>query len=197
LDRDLAVLYGVPTKALKQAVKRNAGRFPEDFMFILTPQEFAEWRSQFVTSKADRMGLRHAPMAFSEQGIAMLSSVLNSERAIRVNIAIMRAFVQLRGLLASHEDLARKLAALEKEYDAQFKVVFDAIRALIAGTAAAAPHRLPCRGGEAALSPAQAPTARTIALRRRTGPWQNRGGRPCEGQPPRAIGHCTPAWHLI
>lgn len=78
LDRDLAVLYGVPTKALKQAVKRNIGRFPEDFMFVLTPEEFAEWRSQFVISKADRMGLRHPPMAFTEQGIAMLSSVLNS-----------------------------------------------------------------------------------------------------------------------
>ncbi len=75
LDRDLAVLYGVPTKALKQAVKRNIGRFPKDFMFVLTPEEFAEWRSQFVTSKADRMGLRYPPMAFTEQGVAMLSSV--------------------------------------------------------------------------------------------------------------------------
>jgi hypothetical protein len=131
LDRDLAVLYGVPTKVLKQAVKRNADRFPGDFMFVLTPQEFAEWRSQFVTSKADRMGLRHAPMAFTEQGVAMLSSALNSERAIQANIAIMRTFVQLRGLLASHEDLARKLAALEKKYDVQFKAVFDAIRELM------------------------------------------------------------------
>jgi hypothetical protein len=90
LDRDLAALYGVPTKALKQAVKRNAGRFPEDFMFVLTPAEIAEWRSHFVTSKADRMGLRHPPMAFTEQGIAMLSSVLHSERAVQVNIEIMR-----------------------------------------------------------------------------------------------------------
>ena len=140
LDRELAVLYGVPTKALKQAVKRNAGRFPEDFMFVLTLREFAEWRSQFVTSKADRMGLRHAPMAFTEQGIAMLSSVLNSERAIRVNIAIMRAFVQLRGLLASNRNLAHKLAALEKKYDAQFRVVFDAIRELMAPSS---PRRRP------------------------------------------------------
>ena len=131
LDRDLAVLYGVPTKALKQAVKRNIGRFPEDFMFILTPEEFAEWRSQFVTSKADRMGLRHPPMAFTEQGIAMLSSVLNSERAIRVNIEIMRAFVRLRELIAANRDLARRLDHLEKKYDAQFKVVFDAIRELM------------------------------------------------------------------
>ena len=130
LDRELALLYGVTTKALKQAVNRNGGRFPEDFMFVLTPLELAEWRSQYVTSKADRMGLRHSPMAFTEQGVAMLSSVLKSERAIRVNIAIMRAFVQLRGLLASHEDLARKLGALEKKYDAQFKAVFGAIGSL-------------------------------------------------------------------
>jgi hypothetical protein len=132
LDRDLAALYGVPTKALKQAVKRNAGRFPEDFMFVLSPGEFSEWRSQFVTSKADRMGLRYPPMAFTEQGVAMLSSVLNSEQAIRVNIAIMRAFVQLRQLLATHEDLARKLAELETKYDEQFQVVFEAIRQLMA-----------------------------------------------------------------
>ena len=83
MDRDLAVLYRVPTKALKQAVKRNIGRFPEDFMLVLTPEELAEWRSQFVTSKADRMGLRHPPMAFTEQGVAMLSSVLNSVRGER------------------------------------------------------------------------------------------------------------------
>jgi len=132
LDRDLAMLYGVATKVLKQAVKRNIARFPEDFMFVLSHQEFMEWRSQIVTSRADRIGLRHQPMAFSEQGIAMLSSLLNSERAIQVNIAIMRAFVQLRRLLASHEDLARKLAELERKYDAQFRVVFDAIRPLMA-----------------------------------------------------------------
>jgi hypothetical protein len=114
LDRDLAVLYGVPTKALKQAVKRNVGRFPEDFMFVLTRQEFAEWRSQFVTSNADRMGLRYAPMAFTEQGVAMLSSVLNSERAILVNIEIMRAFVRLREMIATNRDLARRLDELEK-----------------------------------------------------------------------------------
>ena len=132
LDRDLAALYGVPTKVLKQAVKRNAARFPADFMFVLTRQEFMNWRSQFVTSNPDRRGLRYAPMAFTEQGVAMLSSVLNSERAILVNIAIMRAFVQLRQLLASHDDLARKLAVLESKYDAQFKAVFDALRQLMA-----------------------------------------------------------------
>jgi len=132
LDRDLAVLYGIPTKALKQAVRRNAERFPDDFMFVLNAQEFHDWRPQFVTSNADRMGLRHPPMAFTEQGVATLSSVLRSKQAILVNVAIMRAFVQLRQLLASHEDLARKLAELEGKYDAQFKVVFDAVGQLMA-----------------------------------------------------------------
>jgi hypothetical protein len=132
LDRDLAALYGVPTKALKQAVRRNIGRFPEDFLFLLTPQELTEWRSQFVTSIGDRMGLRHPPMAFTEQGVAMLSSVLNSERAILVNVEIIRTFVKLRRMLASNAELARRLDALEKKYDAQFKVVFDAIRQLMA-----------------------------------------------------------------
>lgn len=131
LDRDLAALYEVPTKVLKQAVKRNVDRFPEDFMFVLTQEEFMKWRSQFVTSIPDRMGLRHPPMAFTEQGVAMLSGVLNSARAIRVNIAIMRAFVQLRALLVTHTDLARKLEEIEKKYDAQFRVVFDAIRQLM------------------------------------------------------------------
>jgi len=131
LDRDLADLYGVPTKALKQAVKRNEARFPEDFMFVLNRQELANWRSQFVTSNADKMGLRRSPMAFTEQGVAMLSSVLNSEQAVQVNIAIIRAFVRLRQILASHADLARKLEELEKKYDAQFRVVFDALRQLV------------------------------------------------------------------
>jgi hypothetical protein len=131
LDRDLARLYGVKTKVLKQAVRRNATRFPEDFMFELAKEEFDNWRSQFVTSKRDRMGLRHPPMAFTEQGVAMLSSVLNSERAIQVNILIMRAFTRLREMLETHEGLKRKLEALEKKYDEQFKVVFDAIRALM------------------------------------------------------------------
>jgi hypothetical protein len=132
LDRDLAHLYGVPTKALKQAVKRNAGRFPEDFMFVLSAREFADWRSQFVTSNADRIGLRYAPMAFTEHGVVMLSSVLNSQQAVRVNIEVVRAFVRLRRMLVSNADLARRLDDLEMRYDAQFKVVFDAIRALMA-----------------------------------------------------------------
>jgi chromosome condensin MukBEF ATPase and DNA-binding subunit MukB len=131
LDRDLAALYELPTKVLKQAVKRHADRFPDDFMFVLNRNEFLNWRSQFVTSNSDRIGLRYAPMAFTEQGVAMLSSVLNSTRAIQVNIAIMRAFVQLRAILSTHADLARKLEDLEKKYDAQFRVVFDAIRQLM------------------------------------------------------------------
>jgi hypothetical protein len=130
LDRDLAGLYGVPTKALKQAVQRNRRRFPDDFMFVLTKEELAKWRSQFVTSKSDRMGVRHPPMAFTEQGVAMLSTVLRSERAIQVNIAIMRAFVRLRQMLAAHADLARRLDELERKYDKRFRVVFEAIREL-------------------------------------------------------------------
>src|SRR5262249_23104152 len=122
-----------PAKALVQAVKRNAARFPADFMFQLTPDELEEWRSQIVTSNPGaKMGLRRSPYAFTEQGVAMLSSVLKSQRAVLVNVEIMRAFVRLRQLLASHADLARKLDALEKKYDAQFKVVFDAIRQLMA-----------------------------------------------------------------
>jgi len=121
------------TKRLKEQVKRNIERFPEDFMFILSLEEFASLRSQFATSKSDpRGGTRYPPMAFTEQGVAMLSSVLNSPRAIIVNIEIMRAFVRLRYLLASHADLARKLEQLEKKYDTQFRTVFDAICKLMA-----------------------------------------------------------------
>ena len=133
LDRDLADLYQVETRVLIQAVKRNIGRFPTDFMFQLSTKELERWRSQFVMSNhAAKMGLRRRPYAFTEQGVAMLSSVLHSERAVDVNIEIMRAFVRLRQMLASHEELARKLDALEKKYDAQFRVVFDAIRQLMA-----------------------------------------------------------------
>jgi len=131
LDRDLAALYGLATKALKQAVRRNLDRFPDDFMFVLNTNEFRNWRSQFVTSKADQKGLRYAPMAFTEHGILMLSSVLKSERAVQVNIEIMRAFVNLRRMLASNVELAGKLKELESKYDRQFKVVFDAIRRLM------------------------------------------------------------------
>ena len=132
LDRDLAALYGVPTKVLNQAVRRNRTRFPADFMFQLTNDEAANLKSQSVTSsRAGHGGTRHAPYAFTEQGVAMLSSVLRSPRAIAVNIEIMRAFVRLRQLLATHADLARKLTELEQKYDATFRVVFEAIRQLM------------------------------------------------------------------
>ena len=130
LSTDLAELYQVEPRVLVQAVKRNIARFPEDFMFQLTEEEFSNLKSQIVISSWG--GLRRArPYAFTEQGVAMLSSVLRSKRAIQVNIEIMRAFVRLRRMLASHADLARKLEALEKKYDAQFKVVFEAIRELM------------------------------------------------------------------
>lgn len=116
MDADLVALYGVETKALVQAVKRNAARFPPDFMFRLTATEFASLRSQFVTSN-DRGGRRHRPYAFTEHGMAMLSSVLRSRRAIHVNILIMRAFVRLREAVIDHERLAAKIAVLERKYD--------------------------------------------------------------------------------
>lgn len=131
IDRDLAELYGVETKVLKQAVKRNMNRFPEDFMLQMNKKEFEIWRSQFVTSNSDKMGLRYAPFVFTEQGVAMLSSILKSERAIEVNIAIMRVFVKLRDMLSTHKDLVKKLNSLEEKYDEQFRIVFDAIRALM------------------------------------------------------------------
>ncbi|MCH8309068.1 MAG: ORF6N domain-containing protein, partial [Chloroflexi bacterium] len=121
-----------PTKVFNQAVKRNIARFPADFMFQLSQEELEDWRSQIVTSNPTaRMSLRRQPYAFTEQGVARRSSVLHSKRAIEVNIEIMRAFVRLRQMLASHKDLARKLAALEGKYDKRFKVVFDAIGQLM------------------------------------------------------------------
>ncbi len=130
LDADLADLYGVETKALVQAVKRNIDRFPSDFMFSLSNQEFTILRSQNVTSRSWG-GRRTPPMAFTEQGVAMLSSVLRSKRAVQVNVEIMRTFVKLRTVLASHHELRQKLLELERKYDHQFKVIFDAIRQLI------------------------------------------------------------------
>jgi len=161
LDSDLARLYGVEARALNQAVARNRKRFPADFMFQLTPREYESLRSQTViskeggstddvsqsvmsslgrherlrsqimTSKTGRGGRRYRPYAFTEQGVAMLSSVLRSTRAVEVNIAIMRTFVQLRRLMDTNRDLARKIKALEKKYDEQFAVVFEAIKELI------------------------------------------------------------------
>jgi hypothetical protein len=133
LDRDLAELYGVETRALTQAVRRNIRRFPDDFMFILEEREFNLLMSQSVISKTTgRGGTRKPPMAFTEQGVAMLSSVLNSERAIEVNIAIMRIFVRMRQLLGTHEELKRKIEEMEAKYDEQFQIVFEAIRQLLA-----------------------------------------------------------------
>lgn len=140
IDKDLAELYGVPTKVLNQAVKRHKDRFPEDFLFQLTTEEAKQWwlgvmrdrlRSQFVTLKPGHH-IKYPPYAFTEHGILMLSSVLNSERAVQVNIQIMRTFVRLRQILASNAELERKLNDLEKKYDTQFKVVFEAIRQLMA-----------------------------------------------------------------
>lgn len=120
-------------KRLNEQVRRNLARFPDDFMFQLSREEFENWRSHIATSNpAAKMGLRRRPYAFTEHGIAMLSSVLNSERAIQVNTAIIRAFVRLRELLSSHKDLARRLDELERNYDENFRVVFDAIRQLMA-----------------------------------------------------------------
>jgi len=129
LDKDLAELYSVPTKVLIQAVKRNRERFPADFMFQLTKKEIADLRSQIVTSSWG--GRRHLPYVFTEQGVAMLSSVLNSERAIRVNIQIMRAFVNLRRIALTYVGLKRKIEAMEKKFDGQFRIVFSAIKKLL------------------------------------------------------------------
>jgi hypothetical protein len=139
LDADLAALYGVPAKRLNEQVKRNRGRFPQDFMFQLSNEECAILRSQIATSRSWG-GRRTPPYAFTEQGVAMLSSVLHSPRAVQVNVEIMRAFVRLRQLLQSNTNLARKLAALEHKYDARFKVVFDAIRELMAPPAPSRPR---------------------------------------------------------
>ncbi len=129
LDKDLAELYGVATKALVQAIKRNIERFPEDFMVKLSGPEYEILRSQIVTSSWG--GRRYRPYVFTEQGVAMLSSVLKSKRAARVNVQIMRTFSRLRQILASHEDLRKKIEIMERKYDQQFKVVFEAIKAMI------------------------------------------------------------------
>ena len=144
LDFDLGQLYEVETKAVNQAVKRNNKRFPKDFMFRLTIDEWEEMRSQIVTASNSthlrpkiitaqkKRNTALTPFAFTEQGVAMLSGVLNSDKAIQMNIAIMRAFVQLRAMIASNKGLARRLNELEKKYDGQFRIVFEAIRELMA-----------------------------------------------------------------
>ena len=130
LDSDLAELYGVETKRLNEQVRRNLSRFPPDFMFQLTSQEWESLRSQFATLKRGEHR-KYLPCAFTEHGALMLANVLNSERAAQTSVQVVRAFVRLRQMLASNAELARKLAALENKYDAQFKVVFDAIRQLM------------------------------------------------------------------
>ena len=132
-DFDLAELYAIETKYLKRAVRRNPDRFPADFMFMLTKEKFENLRFQIGTSSHG--GTRYPPMVFTEQGVAMLSSVLNSERAVKVNVEIMRAFVALRKMIAEHADLVRKLEAMEKKYDKKFAVVFKAIKELMASPA--------------------------------------------------------------
>src|SRR4030042_2478878 len=129
LDRDLAQLYGVTTSNLNKAVRRNIERFPEDFMFQLSKEEFENLKFHFGTSSWG--GTRKLPYAFTENGVAMLSSVLNSDRAIKVNIQIMRTFTKLREMLMTHKKLKEKIEAMEKEYDYQFKIVFDAIKQLL------------------------------------------------------------------
>ena len=132
LDSDLASLYGVPTKRLNEQVKRNRTRFPEDFGFRLTAAEIVDLRSQIATSNVGPGGRRYAPLVFTEHGAVRLASVLNSRAAVEASIQVVRAFVQLRGVLAAHADLARKLAVMEAKYDKQFGVVFEAIRELMA-----------------------------------------------------------------
>ena len=135
LDRDLATLYNVETRVLKQAVRRNIRRFPSDFMFQLSKEEFNNWRSQFVMSKSDKKGLRYSPFAFTEQGVAMLSSVLNSERAIEINILIMRAFVKLREIISSHKKVEQKLKEIEnklQDHEEQIVQIINVINELMA-----------------------------------------------------------------
>ena len=133
LDRDLSELYGVETKYLKRQVKRNIIRFPKDFMFELTEQEFKDWRSQFVTSNEDKMGLRYAPYAFTEDGVAQLSTVLSSERAIKVNIQIIRLFSKMRRIMLTQKDILYKLEELEKndiEHDKKIELIFEYLKQL-------------------------------------------------------------------
>ncbi len=145
LDEDLADIYGVGTKALKRAVRRNLDRFPSDFLAELSLEEANHLRCQIGTSKQSRGGVRVPSFAFTEQGVAMLSSILRCRRAVLANIAIMRAFVRLRNLVTAHAELSRILAELEMRYDSQFKVVFDAIRGLMEKPQEEPPAEVPVR----------------------------------------------------
>lgn len=133
LDRDLAELYGVDTKVLKQTVRRHIRRFPPDFMFEMRPEELRNWRSQFVTSNADKKGLRYAPFCFTEHGIIMLASVINSDRATRINVQIVRIFIKMREMLASHKEILNNLERLEHnvaDHDKQILVIFEYLKQL-------------------------------------------------------------------
>jgi hypothetical protein len=175
LDSDLAVLYDVPARVLNQAVKRNRERFPADFMFRLTRHEVDVLRSQSVTSRSGHGGRRHAPYAFTEQGVAMLSSVLRSDRAVRVNVEIMRAFVRLRQVLDSNLKMAARLYELERRCDERFSIVFTAIRELAPaktkrsmrpiGFAPQAQLGLPRRGGAMRVPPTASSGSRRRAAR--------------------------------
>jgi len=134
LDRDLAQLYQVETRTLNQAIRRNIGRFPEDFMFQLTKQEFEDWKSQIVISNSERMGLRKRPLAFTEQGVAMLSSILNSETAIRMNIQIIRVFTRMRQMLLTHKDILLQLEKMERKltgHDEDIQLIFKYLKQLL------------------------------------------------------------------
>jgi len=134
LDRDLAAMYGVPTKVFKQAVRRHIDRFPDDFMFEMTIEELAEWRSQNVTSKSDRKGLRHPPFCFTEQGVAMLSSVLESQIAIQVNIQVIRVFTRMRQLSLTHKEILEQLEKIESriaEHDNDIAQIFNCLKQLL------------------------------------------------------------------
>jgi ORF6N domain. len=135
IDRDLAELYAVETKVLKQAVKRNRNRFPKDFMFEMNKTEFGNWRSQIVTSNGgDKMGLRYSPFCFTEQGVTMLACILNSERAITINIQIIRIFTKLREMIITNKDILLKLEQLERKvtgHDEHIQVIFDTLRKLL------------------------------------------------------------------
>ncbi len=130
MDRDLAELYGVETRILNRAVRRNIDRFPEDFMFQLNKQEMENWISQIGISNREKMGLRKSPLVFTEPGVAMLSGVLNSKRAVQVNIQIIRTFIKLREMIAGNKDLRIKIEELEKKYNKYFRVIFETIRSL-------------------------------------------------------------------
>jgi hypothetical protein len=175
LDNDLAQLYGTSTRRLNEQVKRNRGRFPNDFMFQLTREEWNSLRSQIATSKSGRGGRRVRPYAFTEHGAVMAANVLNNPKAVQASIQVVRVFIRLRELLASHKELARRLDALERKYDGQFRVVFDAIRKLMS------PPPQPKAPQESASTPRdrkiERPTAGASLLVYRTAAATQRAGR--------------------